>query len=179
MNNNTPAKLTYEQTERDTQTGCAAWEVFLDGTQVGTIEKDTVWCGDGYRADSYSVVLDVGSDEAVEDCYQVANSWSYGKGATARQAMAACKAFARKHLIPSCGEAQGTLQRPQQPREDDGQYSTGFDRLCRCGHTKGVHTADRAKVDGQATQPCMANDLGESDVGCDCQCFRAAPRRTR
>ena len=42
-------------------------------------------------------------------------------------------------------------------------YTGGFDRLCRCGHTLGVHTADRAKIDGVTHQPCG---------NCECQCFK-------
>lgn len=101
--------LTFDQTERDTQTGAAEWDILDAGKCVGTIRKDTVHVGDGYRADSYSVEVVPFDGDPVEESFGVANTWSQGKGMTARQAMAACKAFARKHLLneavcESCGK---------------------------------------------------------------------------
>jgi len=51
------------------------------------------------------------------------------------------------------------------PRETDGRYALrGFDRLCKCGHTLGHHTAERPHV-------CIEGDFG---TPCDCEKFKAA-----
>lgn len=42
----------------------------------------------------------------------------------------------------------------------NGQYAPSIDRMCRCGHPLGEHTAARNK--GQ--QPCLADD-------CECLAF--------
>lgn len=57
-----------------------------------------------------------------------------------------------------------------QPRTADGCYDHTLDRPCRCGHTKGEHTAERLKIDGEWLQECCADD-------CSCQRFMAARRR--
>jgi hypothetical protein len=101
-------RLSFRQVSRDTQTGCASWDVLLGDQKVGSIEKDTVWCGEGYLTDSYSVTVDVGDEEAGES-YQVANVWNR-KGMTAREALAACKAFARQAV-----EIQEAAMRPCSP----------------------------------------------------------------
>jgi hypothetical protein len=94
-------KLQFPCAERDSQDGSAAWEIWLYGRDVGRIDKDVVWCGDGYRADSYSVSIDVpGEDESREATFGVANVWNKG-GMTAPQALAACKAFAREAITSS------------------------------------------------------------------------------
>jgi hypothetical protein len=95
--------IKFEQVEVDTQTGCAQWEIRLDNDGVyevvGLIEKNTCRCGDGYRADSYSVNVELDEwEEAREEYFQVRNSWSRGEGMTARQALAKCKAFAKEQL---------------------------------------------------------------------------------
>jgi len=97
------SKVTFIQTESDPQTGCADWEIRIVGDGgyevVGQIQKETVWCGDGYCADSYSVTVERESwEESKDECFQVANIWSRGRGLTARKALAACKAFAREAL---------------------------------------------------------------------------------
>lgn len=57
----------------------------------------------------------------------------------------------------------------------NGQYAhADFDRLCRCGHTLGVHTADRVA----GVQECLNCDIGDG-TPCDCQSFRPAPKKRR
>jgi len=50
---------------------------------------------------------------------------------------------------------------------DDQRYTFdgGMERLCRCGHALGQHTAERAKSRGQVEQPCLEPD-------CDCELFK-------
>ena len=46
-------------------------------------------------------------------------------------------------------------------------YTNNFERLCVCGHTLGVHTA-------QAPHECIAQDFEPQEVPCQCQRFRPA-----
>ena len=57
----------------------------------------------------------------------------------------------------------------KQPREiGTKRFAPSIDRLCKCGHTLGHHTADRTATQ----QPCLAHDLlGEE---CDCEKFKRA-----
>jgi len=91
----------FEQIENDTQTGYAQWEIRVEHEGVyeivGTIEKNTCWCGDGYRADSYSVTVGHEGQDEAEACFQVQNAWR-SKGMTAQAALAACKRVAKAHL---------------------------------------------------------------------------------
>jgi len=101
-------KVVFEQIDRDVHSGTAQWEIRLetDGITeiVGLIEKSTCWCGDGYRADCYNVSVELEEwDDSQEMEYDVRNSWSGGKGMTARQALAACKAFAKRVLKEKIG----------------------------------------------------------------------------
>ncbi len=44
----------------------------------------------------------------------------------------------------------------------NGRYAySRFDRVCRCGHTLGQHTAEKVGSE----QPCLVDK-------CDCECFR-------
>ena len=84
--------------------GPAEWEVLLDGVEVGSIEKGVVWHGAGYVADSYFVTVhgilnEEGDDEEPEECFRVKNIWNKDATLTARQALAAAKEFARRHLV--------------------------------------------------------------------------------
>jgi hypothetical protein len=83
----------------DPSCGQAQWDIELDGKIVGQIEKSTSWCGDGYRADDYTVVVSVETadpeDDEREESFPCENSWNPGR-MTARQALAAAKNFARE-----------------------------------------------------------------------------------
>lgn len=52
---------------------------------------------------------------------------------------------------------------------NNGQYSytSGFDRLCKCGHTLGTHT-------GEAPHECINEDVGNGEP-CTCLKFKLAP----
>ena len=92
------AKVTFvrEGAEGD---GSGTWDVFQAGVNVGTIFKETSWCGDGYRAGGYSVMIQVpGSDEPFEADFTCSNAWGRGDYETARKAMAAAKESCRKAL---------------------------------------------------------------------------------
>lgn len=100
-------KLTFEQTDCDPQNGCASWSIKLDNKEIGFIDKDTTWCGDGYRADCYNVTIEPMYDsdgemidEGADEQYHVENIWR-SWGMTACQALAACKAFAREYVKKS------------------------------------------------------------------------------
>lgn len=56
-------------------------------------------------------------------------------------------------------------------REDNGQFAAGFDRLCTCGHTLGMHTAARP-------HECIASDF-VATLDCDCTKFNRAVKKTR
>lgn len=103
-------KLTFTQTMRDPQDGSATWSIKRGDDEIGTIEKSTAWCGDGYRADSYSVTIEPldDDDEGADDCFDVANTWGRGN-MTAREALAACKAFARAHVQAREGYKRPTV----------------------------------------------------------------------
>lgn len=47
-------------------------------------------------------------------------------------------------------------------RSTDGRYAHRDDRICKCGHAAGEHTAVR--ITKTKDQPCLAD-------GCDCLCF--------
>ena len=49
-------------------------------------------------------------------------------------------------------------------------YEGQWDRLCRCGHTLGVHLAE-------APHPCAVADL--KDESCDCERFKPAKETAR
>lgn len=55
----------------------------------------------------------------------------------------------------------------EQLRDEDGCYTVKNSRGCKCGHTKGEHTAERAKVEGVTYQECLAD-------GCGCECYTRA-----
>jgi len=59
-------------------------------------------------------------------------------------------------------------------RDRDGRYADRLARVCVCGHTKGVHTAERAIVDGKPCQPCV-----DADEPCDCETYKRARKGTR
>lgn len=92
-------KIEYRETEHDRQTGYRSWNVVLveDAEQLlGTLEKNTAWCGDGYRADSYDVTLDIGDDDdSIEESFEVGNVWN-GGGESARTQLAAARAWIRE-----------------------------------------------------------------------------------
>lgn len=54
-----------------------------------------------------------------------------------------------------------------------GQYTFtgGMERLCKCGHSLGVHCATRIKTETGMIQDCMNHDVGDGKV-CDCKCFK-------
>jgi len=57
------------------------------------------------------------------------------------------------------------------------RYTWTVDRVCKCGHTLGNHTAARAKApDGVTHQPCIIGDFNGGDV-CECACFYPADRK--
>ncbi len=65
-------------------------------------------------------------------------------------------------------------------REDDGRFQAGFDRVCVCGHTLGVHTAARPHeciahdfADSAGLRPCVAGTAG---IICRCEKFKPARR---
>jgi len=96
-------KVVFERMETDPQDGTTTWEIRLETggvtEVVGSIHKDTVWCGDGYRADTYHVEVDRDQwDDSREKTFQVCNIWSRGRGTSARTAMAEAKAWAREQL---------------------------------------------------------------------------------
>jgi hypothetical protein len=55
----------------------------------------------------------------------------------------------------------------------DGRYTFegGFERLCRCGHELGEHTAVRHAGE----QPCLVSEPDAAEP-CHCQSFRPARR---
>lgn len=62
-------------------------------------------------------------------------------------------------------------------RDTDGRYSHSFERLCRCGHTKGQHVGEHG------TGECIAHEVGPDglsvgriDASCGCMKFRLAPK---
>jgi len=59
--------------------------------------------------------------------------------------------------------------------EDTGRfaYHGGWDRLCICGHTLGVHSAAKTKD----YHPCFNNDYGEDGEDCDCEKFKPAKKK--
>lgn len=54
-----------------------------------------------------------------------------------------------------------------------GEYSHGnkWDRLCKCGHTLGNHTAESHG----GKKPCIAGDFNPL-INCDCEKFRPAKK---
>ena len=57
-----------------------------------------------------------------------------------------------------------------------GRYvDTMFDKPCTCGHTLGVHTADRRAGE----QPCLVGQMGDGGVPCDCDAFTKAKKGSR
>lgn len=61
-----------------------------------------------------------------------------------------------------------------QIRDEDGKYSVGWDRLCTCGHSKGVHAAGRK---GRSAAECIAADFPDGPPKvCPCRKFKAARR---
>ena len=68
------------------------------------------------------------------------------------------------------------MNRTNQNRErnGDGRYTySRFDRLCTCGHTLGVHTAERVKTPEGTMQPCIVHEeFGWKLFHCDCECFK-------
>lgn len=48
----------------------------------------------------------------------------------------------------------------QPPEDKSGTYTFTPNRLCRCGHPLGIHTAERCRHE----QPCLAD-------GCVCESF--------
>lgn len=60
-------------------------------------------------------------------------------------------------------------------RDAAGRYAHGLDALCRCGHAKGLHTAERP-------HECIAADF-DSSMAKPCSCERftkaRAPRKAR
>ncbi len=57
-------------------------------------------------------------------------------------------------------------------RDEAGQYDfSDMDRMCECGHTLGIHSGDRIRVNGKRVQPCFSAD--ETHVDCDCVAFKA------
>jgi hypothetical protein len=63
----------------------------------------------------------------------------------------------------------------KQNREIDGRYAyENNELLCQCGHTLGVHTAERAKVGGVLCQPCIVGDFTGRQCECECECFKKA-----
>lgn len=70
--------------------------------------------------------------------------------------------------------------------ETSGQYASGFDRLCVCGHAKGCHLAGK---NGNSNGGCIQHEVSEapgtdfrhlepagphSDEFCSCEKFRPA-----
>jgi hypothetical protein len=68
------------------------------------------------------------------------------------------------------GKAAGTPA-DLMAREDNGRFAAGFERLCTCGHTLGVHAAANPRS-------CFAGDF-DPTVDCDCERFRAARRAVK
>jgi hypothetical protein len=69
-------------------------------------------------------------------------------------------------------------KRARQNRErGTGRYAFDgeFDRLCECGHTLGVHTAERGRdfESGRMMQECINHDVGDGTL-CNCVCFKPA-----
>lgn len=52
----------------------------------------------------------------------------------------------------------------------NGQYAFEIERLCKCGHTLGDHTAARH----QGKQPCIIGDF--TIFSCSCEAFTPAKR---
>lgn len=68
-----------------------------------------------------------------------------------------------------------TAPRKHDLREHSGQYAVGLDRLCVCGHRKGVHVAG----DGRGAYECIVHEVEDGHPTCDCEKFKAAPNRKR
>ena len=62
-------------------------------------------------------------------------------------------------------EAENTATAKHTERAADGTYTDGFDAMCECGHTKGLHTAARP-------HECIAGDFGHEH--CNCPRFKRA-----
>lgn len=53
-------------------------------------------------------------------------------------------------------------------RDESGKYDfEGFDIVCKCGHTLGVHSAKNETN----TRPCYNNDCGDGEW-CNCKNFK-------
>lgn len=50
--------------------------------------------------------------------------------------------------------------------ETTGRYAVGYDAPCKCGHSKGMHTAGPR---GNSAGDCIMCDYGSN---CDCEKFR-------
>lgn len=59
------------------------------------------------------------------------------------------------------------METSNQLRDSEGRYNFKFERVCKCGHTCGVHTAERTADNGQ---PCLLEG---------CACMRFARARTQ
>ena len=97
MKTNKQLGLTFDRCEVQ-EDGSCEYTIARNGEEIGTITKDVVWCGEGHRANAYSVVLDLDDrDESLEFEVEVRNVWNHGRDAMdARAALAACKAFVRE-----------------------------------------------------------------------------------
>lgn len=91
-------KLSYE----DKHGGTSQWDILLpNGAEVGQIEKSSVWGGDGYVADCYSVRLDhCAYEDGLEQAFHVAE---YGHDA--RKAATAARRWAREMITKAEAEA--------------------------------------------------------------------------
>lgn len=61
-------------------------------------------------------------------------------------------------------------------RDESGKYAVGFERLCRCGHPKGHHTAGPK---GRSAGECITHEVdgGQLVMPQTCPCERFSPAR--